>query len=107
MTGQYITTEHPNGTVETVWTEMDPQGSPPIRSIRVITTQSFFRRLTFNERKVLRTSALDAVADLREDLQRSNFVDLDGVLEQQLLDVTLLPQTRIDELLVDGTPEEA
>lgn len=75
-------------------------------AIRTITTQAFFRRLTFPERKVLRNSTKDAVADLREDLQRSSFVDLDGILEQQLLDTTLLQQSRIDALLVDGTNEE-
>lgn len=79
-------------------------GSPIIRTI---TTKAFFRRLTFQERKVLRTSTLDAVADLREDLQRGDFVDLDGILEQQLIDTNLLSQSRIDELLADGTPEEA
>lgn len=75
-------------------------------SIRRITTKAFFRRLTFQERKVLRLSQLDAVADLREDLQRGTFVELDSVLEQQLLDTTLIQQSRVDALLVDGTPEE-
>ncbi len=74
--------------------------------IRVITTQAFFRRMTPAERKVLRTSAIDEVKDLREDLQRSAAVDLDGTIEQQLLDTTLVSQARIDELLVDGVQAE-
>ena len=78
----------------------------PDNKIRKITTQAFFRRMTKNERAVLRSSVLDEVADLREDLQRSTTVDLDGTIEQQLLDTTLVTQPRIDQLLVDGTPEE-
>lgn len=74
--------------------------------IRRITTKAFFRRLNFQERKVLRNSTLETVADLREDLQRGSSVDLDDILEQQLLDTGLLDQSRIDELLGDGTPEE-
>ena len=81
----------------------DPKVPLPIRKI---TTKAFFRRLTPAERSVLRNSVLDTVADLREDLQRSFTVELDSILEQQLLDTTLLNQTRIDELLVDGAPEE-
>ena len=103
MAGQYITVTHPNGAVETVWTEMDPLPPPPIRTI---TTQAFFRRMTKLERKTLRTSIDDEVADLREDLQRSRIVDLDGVIEQQLVDTGLLDQTRIDELLFDGNEGE-
>ncbi len=79
--------------------------NPPVL-IRAITVKAFFRRLTFQERKVLRLSVKDEVVDLREDLQRSEFVALDSILEQQLLDTTLLSQNRIDKLLVDGTPEE-
>ena len=74
--------------------------------IRVITTQSWYRRLTKPERVALRTSVLDEVADLREDLQRSRTVNLDGTLEQQLQDTGVIPQARIDELLVDGTEAE-
>jgi len=74
--------------------------------IRVITTQAFFRRMTKAERTVLRNSILEPVADLREDLQRSFTVELDAFLEQQLLDTGLLNQSRIDELLVNGTVEE-
>jgi hypothetical protein len=43
--------------------------------------------------------------DLREDLQRSLYIDLDDVLSR-LLDTGLLDQSRIDELLVDGTAAE-
>jgi hypothetical protein len=74
-------------------------------TIRRITTKAFFRRLKFGERKVLRNSTLDAVVDLREDLQRSLYIDLDDVLSR-LLDTGLLDQSRIDELLVDGTAAE-
>lgn len=81
--------------------------SIPKTPIRTITTQAFFRRLTKNERAVLRSSALNEVADLREDLQRSVTVDLDGTIEQQLTATELLTQTRIDTLLADGTVEEA
>lgn len=80
---------------------------PEVESvIRTITMQAFFRRLTKNERSVLRASTLDEVADLREDLQRSVTVDLDGTIEQQLLDTTLLSQTRISQLLIDGEEHE-
>lgn len=74
--------------------------------VKKITTKAFYRRLTFQERKVLRISTLDEVIDLREDLQRGRFVKLDANLEQQLLDTALLSQTRIDELLVAGTRDE-
>ena len=78
-------------------------GSPLARTI---TAKAFFRRLTFQERKILRLSPNDRVVDLREDLQRGTHVDLDGTIEQQLLDTGLLSQSRIDELLIDGVIEE-
>ena len=78
-----------------------------LEAIRIITVKAFFRRLTFQERKILRLSAADTVVDLREDLQRSTHVDLDDTIEQQLLDTTLLSQSRIDALLIDGTAEES
>lgn len=77
---------------------------PP--KFRRIATKAFFRRLKFAERKVLRDSTADTVVDLREDLQRSTTVDLDGILRQQLLDTTLLSPARIAQLLVDGSSEE-
>lgn len=74
--------------------------------IRVIITQAFFRRMNSAERNAIRTNTSDPVQDLREDLQRSPIVNLDGAIEQQLLDTGGFSQTRIDELLVDGTAEE-
>ena len=77
-----------------------------VASIRKITTQAFFRRMNPAERNAIRTNSSDPVQDLREDLQRSLIVNLDGVIEQQLIDTGGFTQTRIDELLVDGTEEE-
>lgn len=81
-----------------------PEGAivNPHIPIRIITTQAFFRRMTSSERAVIRDSLKDSVADLRDDLQRSDLVDLDGILRQQLIDTTVLSTLRIDELLVDG-----
>ena len=80
-----------------------PQTDPPIR---VITTQAFYRRMTEAERHAVRTNMSDPVQDLREDLQRSPVVDLDGAIEQMLLDTGGFTQVRIDELLIDGTEAE-
>ena len=74
-------------------------------SIRKITTQAFYRRLTVTERNALRTGTTDEIADMRDDLQRSPFLDLDGAIEAQLLSVGV-NQTRVDQLLVDGTQAE-
>ncbi len=103
MAGQYVTTVHPSGHVETVWTEMDPPPPPP--PIRQITTQAFYRRLTPVERKALRTGTSDEVADFRDDLQRSPFVNLDGQIASQLQSVGTQPP-RIVELLIDGVEAE-
>ena len=84
----------------------DGRASISLLPIRKITTQAFFRRLSFPERKTLRNSTKDTVIDLREDLQRSPTVDLDGTIERQLLDTALLSPDRIAVLLADGTTEE-
>lgn len=80
-----------------------PQPDPPIRKI---TTQAFYRRMTPAERNAIRTNLSDPVQDLRDDLSRSPAVNLDGTIEQQLLDTGGFTQTRIDELLIDGTEAE-
>ena len=78
----------------------------PAAAIRVISTRAFYRRMTTSERQVLRGASGD-VADLRDDLQRTNSVDLDGDIEQQLLAVGgVFSQVRITALLVDGTEAE-
>ena len=80
----------------------EPQASEPIRKI---TTQAFYRRLEVNERKALREGTSDEIGDMRDDLQRSPIVNLDGTIEAQLLSVGT-SQIRVDELLVDGTQVE-
>lgn len=74
---------------------------PPIR-VRTITTQAWYRRLTFQERKLMRASNKDEVADLREDMERGEYVDLDGVIRGQLEVIDLFSQARVEELLADG-----
>ncbi len=76
---------------------------PPIRKI---TTQAFYRRLTTAERNALRSNQGN-IADLRDDLGRSNTVDLDGIIQEQLADVGLFNPDRIAELLVSGSVVEA
>jgi len=78
-------------------------GTPPIRKI---TTQAFYRRMTTAERRALRASITDEVKDLLDDLARLPAVDLDGSVEQQLIDTNEFTTRRVDELLVDGTEEE-
>ena len=73
--------------------------------IRKITAQAFYRRLTITERGLLRDGTTDEIKDMRDDLQRSPFLNLDGAIEAQLLAVGT-SQPRTDELLVDGTEEE-
>lgn len=73
---------------------------------RAITVRAFYKRLTFNERKVLRNSAIDEVVDLREELMHSKRVRLTPGFAQQLLDTGLLSQARVDELLVPATTQE-
>jgi len=73
--------------------------------IRKITAQAFYRRLTTTERSLLRLGTSTEISDMRDDLQRSPFLNLDGAIEAQLLAVGT-SQTRTDELLVDGTSEE-
>lgn len=103
MSVEYVTTIHPGGQVERVLKETGPpEPDPPIR---VITTQAFYRRLTVNERNALRTGTTDVIADMREDLLRSTFVNLDGAIEAQLLSVGT-QQPRVDALLVNGTEAE-
>lgn len=77
-----------------------------VSPIRVITLRAFYRRLTRPERKILRESTDDAVADLREDLMRSTKVDLDDAVFVGLLNETPLSPARIAALLVDGTRSE-
>lgn len=103
VTGKFIGVGFTDNGDGTFTDNTSPEVEPVIR---IITTQAFFRRLTKNERSVLRASVLDEVADLREDLQRSDTIDLDDILEQQLIDTTLISQIRIDELLADGTEIE-
>lgn len=83
----------------------DGSFTPQATLIRIITTQAFYRRMTQGERTSMRASSPD-VADLREDLERSPSVDLDGTIEAQLLAVGGFDQTRVDELLVNGTEAE-
>ncbi len=79
--------------------------SPTEQVIRKITSQAFYRRLTVTERDSLRTGTTDEIKDMRDDLQRSPFLNLDGAIESQLQAIGVA-QTRIDELLVNGTQEE-
>ncbi len=102
MSGQYVTTEYPNGTVVRAWLEEDPT-PPPIRNI---TTQAWYRRLDSPERTLLRKSQREAVADFREDIQRSPRLDLDGIIYTQLESLEIFSPERINELLVDGTEDE-
>jgi len=74
--------------------------------IRRITTQAFYRRMTIAERRALRASITDEVKDLLDDLARLPAIDLDGSIEQQLIDTNEFTVRRVDELLVDGTAEE-
>lgn len=80
-----------------------PQPDPPIRTI---TTQAFYRRMTPAERNSVRQSNNGDVQDMREDLERSPRVNLDGAIEQQLLSTPFFDQTRTTELLIDGTEAE-
>ena len=84
----------------------DTWGPGFVEPIRKITTQAFYRRMTPAERNAVRTNMSDPVQDLREDLQRSPVVDLDGAIEAQLQATGGFTQTRIDELLIDGTEAE-
>lgn len=72
--------------------------------IRRITTQAFFRRLNSAERAAMRNSAADAIIDIREDLQRSDTVNLDRV--GQRMTNAGLSAARVVAITVDGTPEE-
>ncbi len=104
MPNEIVETTYPNGTVVRKLINTDPvvTSSP----IRIITTQAWYRRLTVTERKALREGATDAIADFRDDLMRSIYVNLDGMIEAQLLAIGSITQTRIDELLVDGIETE-
>lgn len=92
------------------WTDnQDGTFSPPAPepSIRIIRRKAFFRRLSTNERKILRESTDDAVIDVREFLMMENFVNLDDSDLAADLATAGMNQTRIDALLVDGTFEES
>ena len=94
-----------NGTFKYKLFLTEPGTVFPLPAIRTITTQAFYRRMTQGELASMRAGTSD-VTNVREDLERSSAVDLDGTIEAQLQSIPSFNQTRIDELLVDGTPEE-
>ncbi len=74
--------------------------------IRVITLRAFIRRMSSAERTNLRDSNNELIKEIREDLERSDIVNMDdSYLVQQLIDVGL-SQSRRDVLLADGTEDE-
>ena len=93
-----------NGTFKLKQWRIKPDDTA-VEPIRKITTQAFYRRLEVGERNALRNGTTDEIEDMRNDLARSPFLDLDGAIEAQLLSVGT-NQTRVDELLVDGTDAE-
>jgi hypothetical protein len=78
--------------------------------IRVITVGSFRRRLTVAEKVAIRVSTDPVVQVLSEDLTSSNYVDLDSkeIIEglQYLVSVEILEDSRVPELLQNGTEDE-
>lgn len=73
-------------------------------AIRRITTQAFFRRLNSSERAALRNNPAEAIIDIREDLQRSDMVNLDRV--GQRMTNAGLSAARVTAITIDGTSEE-
>lgn len=80
--------------------------SPP-PPIRVITVKAFYRRMTQVERTTLRGTADENINDLREDLQRASYVNLDDPELLTMLQATPLSAPRIAALLANGTKAEA
>lgn len=81
------------------------------KAIRKITLGSFRRRFLPSEKVMMEESTDTLVRVLDKDLMSSTFVDLDF---QQTVDglahlvsLGILTEERVEDILVDGTPEEA
>jgi hypothetical protein len=79
--------------------------------ISKITKRAFMQRFTLQERTDIRNSTDPAVIDIYEDLKMASNVDLKlpelpGLLNY-LVSTGLLDTSRVAELLVQGTKEEA
>lgn len=77
----------------------------PLR-IRSITPRAFFRRLSVNERSLLRARATDAIADIADDLAKAPMIHMDDPYFITQLTDAGMNQARRDILLADGTAEE-
>lgn len=84
---------------------------PIVSKVTKITIGSFRRRLTTNEKIAMEESPVTLVKVLKDDLLFSSYVDLESeelvIGLQALEDLGILGDGRSDELLVEGTPEEA
>ena len=78
--------------------------------IRVISVGSFRRRLTVPEKVAIEVSADPVVKVLQADLANSAYVELDLKELKEALDylvsVEILTESRVPQLLRDGTEEE-
>ena len=109
--GDWVEVTQGTSIIKHTWHEEVPEETQAALKIRKITKRSFMQRLTQAERIDIRNSVDDIVIDIHEDLKISSNVDLDiPEIEQALLyfvAVGILVETRIVELLVDGTEAEA
>lgn len=80
--------------------------------IRIITVGSFKRRFGSDVRKLIRESAIDAILDLKEDLDLALYVDLDdeytvaGVNALGPNGLGWLDSQGVADMLQDGTSKE-
>jgi len=76
-----------------------------------ITKRAFMKRFTLTERIAIRNSVDDVIIDVYEDLKLASYVELDtqdvSDALNYMVSVGILESSRVDEMLVDGTSEEA
>jgi len=76
-----------------------------------ITKRAFMKRFTLTERITIRNSTDDVIIDVYEDLKLASYVELDtqdvSDALNYMVSVGILESSRVDEMLVDGTSEEA
>lgn len=79
-------------------------------AIRYISKRAFRNRLTPPVRKLIRESTDDIVIDMKEELEITEYVDLDLISNEQALlyleYMGILAEGQGATILVDGTPDE-
>ena len=97
---------------EGVWQESRyTEVIPETPAILKITKRAFMKRFTLTERIAIRNSVDDVIIDVYEDLKLASYVELDtqdvSDALNYMVSVGILESSRVDEMLVDGTSEEA